>query len=76
MQCGRACMLLIKHSIWTPQITLKDQLWEMLKEVKTRTSNEEDLEKATFQCDKVLTQLMTTNGHISKNVLKLGSNPS
>jgi len=48
----------------------------MLKEVKTRTSNEEDLEKATFQCDKVLTQLMTTNGHIFKNVLKLGSNPS
>ncbi len=48
----------------------------MLKELKTRISNEEDLEKATFQCDKVLAQLMATNGHISKNVLKLGSNPS
>jgi hypothetical protein len=31
----------------------------MLKALKTRTSNEEDLEKATFQCDKVLAQLMT-----------------
>jgi hypothetical protein len=43
----------------------------MLKELKTRTSNEEDLEKATFQCDKVLAQLMTTNNHISKNVFNL-----
>jgi hypothetical protein len=31
--------------------TLKDGLWDTLKELKTRISNQEDLKKATLQCD-------------------------
>jgi hypothetical protein len=56
-----------------------------LKELNTRTSNEEGSERATLQCDEVLKRLRATNGHATKNVLKrcqslldgsLGSTPS
>jgi len=42
----------------------------MLKELKTRTSNEEGFEKATLQCDEMLQHLKVTNGHAARNVLK------
>jgi hypothetical protein len=42
----------------------------MLKELKTRTSNEEGLERATLQCDEMLQHLKVTNGHAIRNVLK------
>lgn len=32
--------------------------------------NEDDYDKVTLQCDDVLEQLKTANGHVSKNVLK------
>jgi hypothetical protein len=65
--------------------TLKDHLHDTLKELKTITSNEEGLKRATLQCDEVLKRLKATNGHATNNVLKrcqslldrsLGSTPS
>jgi hypothetical protein len=41
----------------------------MLTELKTRTSNEEGLERATLQCDEMLQHLKVTNGHATRNVL-------
>jgi hypothetical protein len=41
-----------------------------LKELKTKTSNEEGLEKTTLQCDQELKHLKATNGHATRNVLK------
>jgi len=43
---------------------------ETLKELKTRTSNEDDFDKVALHCDDVLEKLKTTYGHISRNVLK------
>jgi hypothetical protein len=45
-------------------------LWETLKELKTRTSNEDDSDKVALHCDDVLEKLKTTYGHTSRNVLK------
>jgi hypothetical protein len=45
-------------------------LWETLKELKTRTSNEDDFGKVALHCDDVLEKLKTTYGHTSRNVLK------
>ncbi len=50
--------------------TLKDWLWKTLKELKTRTSNEDDSGKVVHHCDDVLEKLKTTDGHTSKNVWK------
>ncbi len=41
-----------------------------MKELKTWTSNEEGLEKATLQCDQILECLKATNGHATRNVWK------
>ncbi len=41
-----------------------------MKELKTRTSNEEGLERTTLQCDEVLENIRATNGHATKNILK------
>ena len=51
--------------------TLKDKLWETLKELKTGTSNEEGFEKAVLQPDDVLTRLKGTDSHATRNILKL-----
>ncbi len=45
-------------------------MWETLKELKTRTSNEDDSDKVALHCDDVLEKLKTTYGHTSRNVLK------
>ncbi len=45
-------------------------MWETLKELKTRTSNEDDFGKVALHCDDVLEKLKTTYGHTSRNVLK------
>jgi hypothetical protein len=50
--------------------TLKNQLWETLKELKIGTSNEDNLKQATLQHDVVLERLKSINGHASQNVLK------
>jgi hypothetical protein len=52
------------------EVTLKDKLWDTLNEFKTRTLNEEELERATLQCDEMLQHLKVTNGHATRNVLK------
>jgi len=54
--------------------TLKDGLCDTLKELKTRNSNEEGLDNATFQFDDMLGHLKVTNGDASKNVLKRHQN--
>jgi hypothetical protein len=41
-----------------------------LKELKTRTSNEDDSNKVALLCDDVLEKLKTIDGHTSRNVLK------
>jgi hypothetical protein len=41
-----------------------------LKELKTRTSNEDDSDKVALHRDDVLEKLKITNGHTSRNVLK------
>src|ERR1700737_3431555 len=43
--------------------TLKDHLREALKKIKTCTSNEDNSNKATLQCNEVLEQLKCTDGH-------------
>ncbi len=43
---------------------------ETLKELKTRTSHEDDFDKVALHCDDVLEKLKTTYGHTSRNVLK------
>ena len=50
--------------------TLKDRLRDTLKKIQTCTSNEDNSNKATFQCDEVLEQLKCTDGHTARNVLK------
>jgi hypothetical protein len=50
--------------------TLKARLRETLKEIKTGTSNDDNSNKATLQCDEVLEQLKCTDGHAARNVLK------
>jgi hypothetical protein len=42
----------------------------MLKELKLRIFNKKDSKKVTIKCNEVLTQLKTTKGHTSKNVIK------
>jgi hypothetical protein len=42
----------------------------MLNELKTRTLNEERLERETLQCHEMLQHLKVTNGHATRNVLK------
>ncbi len=41
-----------------------------LKELKTRTSNENDCDNIALHCDDVLEKLKTIDGHTSRNVLK------
>jgi hypothetical protein len=48
--------------------TVKDRLWDILKELKTRISNQKASEKTTLQCDQMLKCLKATNGHATKNV--------
>lgn len=55
--------------------TLKTRLWETLKELKIGTSNEDNLEQATLQCDVVLERLKSINGHVRQNVLKEVTKP-
>ncbi len=43
---------------------------DILNELKTRTSNQEGLKKATLQCDQTLKCLKATNGDVIRNVLK------
>ncbi len=45
-------------------------MWETLKELKTRTSDEDDFDKVALHCDDVLEKLKTTYGHTSRNVWK------
>ncbi len=45
-------------------------MWECLKELKTNTSNEQDIDRATLQSNNVVAQFRTTNEHASRNVLK------
>ena len=60
------------HYIDSPFVeeTFKNRLREALKEIKTSTSNEDNSNKATLQCDEVLEQLQCTDGHAARNVLK------
>jgi hypothetical protein len=51
-------------------MTLDDKLWDTLKELKTKTSNEERLEREILQLDEMLQHLKVTNGHATRNVLK------
>jgi hypothetical protein len=51
--------------------TLKDQLWNILKELKMWISNEEGLQKETLRCDQVWEHLKAAYGHATKNVLKI-----
>ncbi len=41
-----------------------------MKELKTRTSTEDDYDKVALHCDDVLEKLKTIDGHTSRNVLK------
>lgn len=59
---------LSNHLSYLAEETFKDQLWDILKELKTRTSNQEALEKATLQCDQILKCLKATNGQATRNV--------
>ena len=43
--------------------SLKDRLWEILKELKTCTSNEEGSKKIVMQADGLLTHLRNTDSH-------------
>ena len=60
------------HYIDSPFVeeTFKNRLREALKEIKTSTSNEDNSNKATLQCDEVLEQSQCTDGHAARNVLK------
>ena len=49
---------------------MKDQLRETSKEIKTNTSNDDNSNKTTLQCDEVLEQLKCTDGHAARNVFK------
>jgi len=49
---------------------LKDKAIGMLEGLKIGTSNEQGTKRVALQFDHVLTQLKTTNGHASRNVLK------
>jgi ribosome-associated translation inhibitor RaiA len=44
----------IHHDSYLAEETLKDQLQDMLKKLKIRTSKEEGSERATLQYDQVL----------------------
>jgi hypothetical protein len=50
--------------------TLKDYLWDTLKELKIGISNEEFLGKKTLQCDQVLEWWKVINGDATRNILK------
>ncbi len=50
--------------------TLKDELCDTLKELKTGNYNEEGLDNVTFQYDDMLGHLKVIDGHASKNALK------
>ena len=54
--------------------TLKDRLWETLKELKTGTSNEEGSDRVVLQADDVLTCLRNTDSHATRNILRLRQN--
>jgi hypothetical protein len=49
---------------------LKERLWETLKELKTRTWNEEGSKRVILQNEEVLAHLKPTNGHPIHNVVK------
>ena len=51
--------------------TLKDRLREILKELKTNTSNEEGSDRAILEPDNVLTRLRNTDSHATCNILWL-----
>jgi hypothetical protein len=42
----------------------------MLKELKLRIFNKNDSKKVIIQCNEVLAQLKTTNGHTFRNIIK------
>jgi hypothetical protein len=48
--------------------TFKNRLWDILKELKTKTSNQEASEKATLQCDQMFKHLKATTRHVTRNV--------
>jgi hypothetical protein len=50
--------------------TLKDQLQNALKDLKTNTSNGKGTKKVVIQSYEVLTQLKATDSHATRNVLK------
>jgi hypothetical protein len=50
--------------------TLKKWLWETLRELKTRTSNEEGSNKVVLHNEEVLVHLKSIDGHAMCNVLK------
>ena len=51
--------------------TLKDRFWETLKELKTRTPNEEGSDRAVLQADDVLSRLRNTDSYATRNILML-----
>ncbi len=54
--------------------TLKDELCDTLKELKTGNYNEKGLDNVTFQCDDMLGHLKVIDVHASKNVVKRRQN--
>ncbi len=52
--------------------TLKDQLWDALKKLKTLTSNDDGCEKVMLQNEEVLAQLKAMNGHTIRTFSKDG----
>jgi hypothetical protein len=58
------------HDSYLVEETFKDRLWDILKELKTITSNQKALEKTTLQCDQMLKCLKGTNGHAIRNIKK------
>jgi hypothetical protein len=58
------------HESFFVEDTLKDRLRDTLKEMKTGTNNEPDIDVATLQSDEVMAQLRIIDGHANRNVLK------
>jgi hypothetical protein len=50
--------------------TLKDQLWNALRDLKIDTSNGEGTKKVVLQSYEVLAQFKATNSHATKNMFK------
>jgi hypothetical protein len=49
---------------------LKDRLRDRLRELKTGTSNDDEVDGARPQADDVFQQLPTTDGHVVRNMLR------